>query len=172
MRYPIRSARILTQRIVTQRGFRFALLLCVAVLCQPIQPVYAQTASPQAQTASPQERPMKHYALLFHTSRTLTPDEQKQRALDIAAWVKGVTEMGVALDPRSLGETAANFSTEGGEIVSRHGSSDPTFSNIVFFDCSSREQAVEIARRHPGLHYGVTVEVRQWTSPRETAAKP
>jgi hypothetical protein len=115
---------------------------------------------------------MKHYALLFHTSRTLTPDEQKQRALDIAAWVKGVTEMGVALDPRSLGETAANFSAEGGEIVSRHGSSDPTFSNIVFFDCSSREQAVEIARRHPGLHYGVTVEVRQWTSPRETAAKP
>jgi hypothetical protein len=162
MRYPIRSARILTQRIVTQRGFRFALLLCLAVLCQPIH----------AQTASPQEKPMKHYALLFHTSRTLTPDEQKQRALDIAAWVKGVTEMGVTLDPRSLGETAANFSTEGGEIVSRHGSSDPTFSNIVFFDCSSREQAVEIARRHPGLHYGVTVEVRQWTSPRETAAKP
>jgi hypothetical protein len=162
MRYPLRSARISTQRIVTQRGFRFALLLSLAVLCQPIH----------AQTASPLEKPMKHYALLFHTSRTLTPDEQKQRALDIAAWVKGVTEMGVTLDPRSLGETAANFSAEGSEIVSRHGSSDPTFSNIVFFDSSSREQAVEIARKHPGLHYGVTVEVRQWTSPRETAVKP
>src|SRR5258708_2919382 len=162
MRYPLCSTRISTQRIVAQRGFRFGLLLCLAVLCQPIH----------AQAASPQEKPMKHYALLFHTSRTLTPDEQKQRALDIAAWVKGVTEMGVMLDPRSLGETAANFSAEGSEIVSRHGSSDPTFSNIVFFDSSSREQAVEIARKHPGLHYGVTVEVRQWTSPRETAAKP
>ena len=115
---------------------------------------------------------MTHYAMLFHTSRTLTPDEQKQRALDIAAWVKSVTEMGVDLDPRSLGETAANFSTERGEIVSRHESSDSTFSNIVFFDSSSREQAVEIARRHPGLHYGVTVELRQWTSPRGLAARP
>jgi hypothetical protein len=24
---------------------------------------------------------------------------------------------------------------------------------------------------HPSLRYGVTVEVREWTSPRETAAK-
>lgn len=139
-----------------------ALMLWFGVLCQNIH----------AQAASPQEKTMKHYALLFHTSRILTPDEQKQRSLDIAAWVKGVTETGVAFDPRSLGETAANFSGEGNDIVSRHRSSDPTFSNIVFFDCASREQAVEIARRHPGLHYGVTVEVRQWTSPRETAARP
>jgi hypothetical protein len=35
----------------------------------------------------------------------------------------------------------------------------------------SRDQALNIARIHPGLHYGVTVEVREWTSPRETAAK-
>src|SRR5947209_832649 len=132
-----------TQHIAVRRGFamrgrmqrkagglfRFALVLCLSVLCRNIH----------AQTTSPQEKTMKHYALLFHTSRTLTPDEQKQRALDIAAWVRGVTEMGVALDPRSLGDTAANFSAEGGEIVSRHGSGDPTFSNIVFFDCSSRE---------------------------------
>ena len=27
-----------------------------------------------------------------------------------------------------------------------------------------------IARIHPGLRYGVTVEVREWTSPRELAA--
>ena len=169
MRYPLRSASISAQRFA-QRGlrgalFRLALMLSLGVFSHPVKLIYAQTASPQ-------EKTMKHYALLFHTSRTLTPDEQKQRTLDIAAWVKSVAEMGVALDPRSLGETAANFSTQGGEIVSRNESGDPTFSNIVFFDCSSREQAVEIARRHPGLHYGVTVEVRQWTSPRETALKP
>jgi hypothetical protein len=28
---------------------------------------------------------------------------------------------------------------------------------------------MEVARIHPGLHYGVTVEVREWTSP---AANP
>lgn len=115
---------------------------------------------------------MKHYAMIFRPTRTLTPEELKQRQVEISAWVKRVTEMGVKLEPRSFGETAAAFSMEGGEIVSHAGPGDPTFSNIVFFDSSSKEQALEIARIHPGLHYGTTVTVREWTSPLETAAKP
>jgi hypothetical protein len=39
-------------------------------------------------------------------------------------------------------------------------------ATIVFFDTGDRDQAVNIARIHPGLHYGVTVEVREWISPR------
>jgi len=113
---------------------------------------------------------MKHYVLIFHSTRTLSPEEVKQRGVDIAAWVKQVTEMGVALDPRALGETLANFSADGNQIVSREGSSDPTFRNLVFFDSSSSEQAVTIARIHPGLRYGATVEVHEWTSPRGLAA--
>ena len=110
---------------------------------------------------------MKHYVLIFHSTRTLTPEEIKQRGVDIAAWVKQVTDMGITLDPRSLGETLANFSAEGNKIVSREGPSDPAFRNLVFFDTASSEQAVTIARTHPGLHYGATVEVREWTSPRQ-----
>jgi hypothetical protein len=117
---------------------------------------------------------MKHYALLFHTNshRTLTPKEQNQRQVEIAAWAKEVTDMGITLDPRALGETAANFSVEGDKIVSHERSSDPAFRNLVFFDSASRDQAVNIARMHPGLHYGSTVEVREWTDPRQAAAKP
>jgi hypothetical protein len=114
---------------------------------------------------------MKHYALVFRSTRTLTPEELMQRPVEIAAWVKRVTNMGITLEPRNLGETAANFSAEGSEVVSRKGPSDPTLSTIVFFDSSSRDQAVNIARMHPGMHYGVTVEVREWTSPLETTAK-
>jgi hypothetical protein len=114
---------------------------------------------------------MKHYALLFRSAHTFTPEELKRREVEIAAWVKRVTDMGITLDPRNFGETAANFSAEGSEIISREGSSDPTLSTIVFFDSPSREQAVNIARIHPSLHYSVNVEVRQWTSPRETAAE-
>lgn len=113
---------------------------------------------------------MKHYALLFHATRTLTPEELQQRKLDIAAWVNRVTDMGITLDPRALGDTAATLSAEGSEIVARKGSNDPTLRNLVFFDSASRDQAVDIARIHPGLRYGVTVEVREWTSPRETTA--
>jgi hypothetical protein len=147
----------------------FALLLLLAVLIQPLQ-----SQSIHSQPPIPQEKPMKHYALIFHvsSSRTLTPEEQQQRQLEIAAWAKQVTDMGVKLDPRALGETAANFSVEGDKIVSHEGSSDPTFRNLVFFDSASKDQAVNIARLHPGLHYGSTVEVREWTDPRQAVLRP
>ena len=115
---------------------------------------------------------MKHYALLFHTSRTLTPEEVAQRKIEIAAWVEKVTRMGITLDPRALGETEATFSAEGSKVISRNSSTDPTLSNLVFFDSPTKDEAIEVARIHPGLHYGVTVDVREWTSPRQTAAKP
>lgn len=114
---------------------------------------------------------MKHYALIFRSTRTLTPKEVEQRQLEIATWVKRVTDMEITLDPRALGETVANLSADGNNIVSRTGPSDATLSNVVFFDSQSRDQAMNIARIHPGLHYGVTIELREWTSPRETAPK-
>jgi hypothetical protein len=112
---------------------------------------------------------MKHYALIFHATRTFTPEEQRQRAVDIAGWVKKVTDMGITLDHRNLGDTLASFALEDNKVVSRNGSSGPKPATIVFFDSPSSEQAVDIARIHPGLHYGVNVEVREWTSPRELA---
>jgi len=114
---------------------------------------------------------MKHYALIFRSTRMLTAEEVKQRHVEISSWVERVTDMGITLDPRNFTEVAANLSAQQIEIVSREGSSDPTLGTIVFFDSPSAAQAVEIARMHPSLRYGVTVEVREWTSPRETAAK-
>lgn len=114
---------------------------------------------------------MKHYALIFRSARTLTPDELKQRAVDIAAWVKQVTDMGITLDPRNFGETAANFVLEGSQVVSHKESVDSPLATMVFFDSPTKEEAVNIARIHPGLHYGVKVEVREWTSPRENMVK-
>jgi hypothetical protein len=111
------------------------------------------------------------FALLVYTAVLCQPKELGQRQVEIAAWAKQVTDMGITLDPRALGETAANFSVEGDKIVSHEGSSDPTFRNLVFFDSPSRDQAVNIARIHPGLHYGATVEVREWTDPRAIAVK-
>jgi len=105
MRDHLRRTRSST-RHSTGSLFSFALLVCFAVLCQPI---HSQTV---AQTASPQEKPMKHYALIFHSNsnHTFTPKELGQRQVEIAAWAKQVTDMGITLDPRALGETAANFS--------------------------------------------------------------
>jgi hypothetical protein len=112
---------------------------------------------------------MKQYALIFHATRALTPDEQKQRPIDISAWVKKVAEMGIELDPRNFEESLANFSSSGKEIISGLGPSDPTLVTIVYFGSPDGEQAVEIARIHPALSYGVKVEVREWSTPRVSA---
>ena len=163
MRSPNRTTRISTLPHAECR-LSFALLACLAVLIQPLH----------SQPPTPKEKPMKHYALIFHTNanRPLTPKEHQQRQAEIAAWAKQVTDMGVALDPRALGDTAANLSLEGDKIVDHQDSSDPTFRNLVFFDSASKDQALHIARTHPGLHFGSTVEVREWTDPRQTPAKP
>lgn len=114
---------------------------------------------------------MTHYALIFRPTRTVSPAEQEQRVIDILDWVRQVGDMGITLDPRSFGETLASFSSAGGDIVSGNGSDTPTVAAIVFFDSADRDQAVHIARIHPGLRYGVSVELREWTSPRESPEK-
>jgi|SRR5579862_5321759 len=139
-----------------------ALLCLFALNCQP---VHAQVPA-----SSSKEKPMQHYALIFHTTRSLTPEEQKSRGPEILDWVKAVNGKGITLDPRAFGETVATLSQQQGTIVSRNGSSDPALVNIVFFDAPGKDEALEIARLHPGLHYGVTVELREWNTPRPLVA--
>jgi len=112
---------------------------------------------------------MKHYAIIFYATRTLTPEELQQRKVEIAAWVIEVETMGISLDPRSFGQPAATLSAQVGDVVSDVDAGHAMFSNIVFFDSPSEDQVIHIAKTHPGLRYGATVVVREWTSPRETA---
>ncbi len=114
---------------------------------------------------------MQHYALIFHATRPLTPEEQQRRGPEIQTWVKAVNSKGITLDPRAFGETVAAFSQQD-TTVTRNGSTDPALVNIVYFDAPGKEQALEIARIHPGLHYGVSVEVREWSTPRLAVPSP
>ena len=98
---------------------------------------------------------MKHFVLIFRSTRAFTPEELERRPLEIAAWVEQVSQMGITLDPRNFGET-----------ISPKESIDPALATIVFFDCADRDRAMDIARMHPAPQYGVTVEVREWTPPR------
>ena len=133
----------------------FVLLAFLAAYCPLVR----------SQAPSPKEKPMQHYALIFHATRPLTPEELQRRGPEIQAWVKAVNSKGITLDPRAFGETVATFSQQD-TTVTRNGSTDPALVNIVFFDAPGKEEALEIARIHPGLHYGVTVEVREWSTPR------
>jgi len=109
---------------------------------------------------------MKHYALLFYPTRTLTAEEQSRRGVEIPIWVKQVTEMGITIEPKAFGETVATFSATGSETDSPNGSDGvPPLSNIVFFEAASKDEAIKVAQIHPGLHYGVIIDVREWSVP-------
>jgi hypothetical protein len=141
---------------------RLAGLALFAILAVHCAVIHSQNTS---ETTSPKEKPMQHYALIFHSTRPLTPEELQRRGPEIQAWVKTVNGKGITLDPRAFGETVATLWQQEGTTVSRNGSSDPALVNIVFFDARNKDEALEIARIHPGLHYGVTVEVREWSTP-------
>jgi hypothetical protein len=108
---------------------------------------------------------MQHYVLIFRASRTLSQEELKQRAVGIQEWVKSVTAMGIKLDPKALGHLTLRLTEEGGSIQAQHDSADPSLVNFVFFDASTQDQAIEVARLHPGLRFGVSIELRDWTIP-------
>src|ERR1700759_585952 len=103
---------------------------------------------------------MKHYALIFYPSPPLTPEELTQRQFEVLDLAKKGTSMGVYLVPRSFGSPLARLTAFGND------GTGTAFANIVFFDSASEEQAMHVAKTHPGLRYGATIEVREWTPPR------
>lgn len=111
---------------------------------------------------------MKHYAMIFRSTRTLTADELQRRAIEIQDWVKQVRNEGITLDPRIFGETVSCLFIDNGNITERSAPEDPALLTVVYFDAQSHEQALSVARIHPGLRYGAAIEVREWTAPQPT----
>lgn len=108
---------------------------------------------------------MKHYVMLFRATRALTPEELKQRPVDIRNWIQHVNSLGIKLDPRNLEEPATQFTLKDGEVVSSKAIADPSLVTMVFFDAFDKQQALEVARLHPAPHYGVSLELREWNPP-------
>lgn len=109
---------------------------------------------------------MKHFVMIFRTTRPFTPEELQRRGPEIQAWVHRVQQMGITLDPRNLDEVVTVISPNAGETVSSNQSKDPSLATIVYFDASSEKEALEVAKTHPAPHYGVIVELREWSAPR------
>ncbi len=53
---------------------------------------------------------MKHYAMIFHSARALTPEESQQRQVQIAAWAKQVEDTGIST-------RSAEFRATGSELI-------------------------------------------------------
>lgn len=120
-------------------------------------------------TVSAGEGPkMKHFALLFKQGPLLlTEADQKARAEAIVAWTEDQDDAGHQLDARSLKDARAWI---GADLAPASvAADDGALSSILFLEARDLAEAVEIARSHPALRYGASVEVRAWT-PRPEAA--
>ena len=119
---------------------------------------------------------MKHFVLLFRQAPTpLSEADQKARSAAIVTWAQRQNDAGHNLDPRALGDERRWLGGDhgptdaGGDRADRFtteaGPGRDALSNILFLDARNFAEALEIARSHPGLRYGSTVEVRSWSPP-------
>ena len=73
---------------------------------------------------------------------------------------------GRGLDPRVLDAEAAILGDDASDARDRHPAIALNFIHAADFDV-----AVKIAKDHPGLRYGVSIEVRPWVDPRSGGAR-
>jgi hypothetical protein len=108
-----------------------------------------------------------HYLLLFRntgseTHAHLSPEERQQLMVRWNAWYEGLRAKGKAVDGRPLELESRVVSGTGGERVTDGPFSETkeAIGGYVMLLVSGLDEATEIARLHPGLEFGLIIEVR------------
>ena len=109
----------------------------------------------------------KSFVFIFRQgSRKLTEEEQKRRREEVRAWALQHIKNGSHLDPRILGEESRSRLGDG----TAQANTDAPVIALNFVEATNLEQAVEMGKTHPGIRYGVEIEVRSWSDPRTNSA--
>lgn len=108
------------------------------------------------------------YLLLFRNSGPethahLSPTEREQLINRWNAWYNGLATQGKALDGRPLDLETRVISGAGGTRVTDgpFAEAKEAIGGYVIVMASGREEATKIAQQHPGLAYGLVIEVRR-----------
>jgi len=115
---------------------------------------------------------MKQFVFLFQQGPAALPEsDQKRRADQVRAWAQRQNNEGRKLDPRKLGDEHQwiGSSSEGDRGAPADSGSLTAF---LFLEARDFAEAVRIAKTHPGLHFGASVEVREWAPPLVQPASP
>jgi len=119
-------------------------------------------ATAPAEKASP---PMKQFVIIFRQGpKQLTEAELRLRTAETRAWAQHQNAAGHKLDPHILDPEGLWIGPDGdsGPVAA---TSAGAITALLFLDAHDLAQAVEVAKAHPGLKYGATVEVRPWAPP-------
>lgn len=107
------------------------------------------------------------YLLLFRntgpeTHAHLSADERQKLIERWNAWFVGLRDAGKASDGRPLELTGRFVSGRGGKRVTDgpYPESHEAVGGYVILEVDSIDEATEIAQAHPGLEYGLEIEVR------------
>ena len=111
------------------------------------------------------------FLLLFRNSgpdthRQLSADERQALLMRWNAWYDELAAAGKALEGAPLElETRLVSGANGSRVTDGpFAESKEAIGGYVKIMASGLEEATEIARRHPGLPYGLVIEVRQFTN--------
>jgi hypothetical protein len=108
---------------------------------------------------------MKQFVFFYKQGGTqLSDTEQKRRAAEVREWALRMNQEGRKFDGRILGAEQRQIVATGG-IDSNRQNDNQSLIAITFLEARDFAEAVSIAKTHPGLHYGVSIEVREWTAP-------
>jgi hypothetical protein len=136
--------------------------LCAALFALAASEVHAQApATPTIKSGAA----MQKYAFIFRQSNhPLTQEQQKRRAEEVRDWANHLRDQGHALDPHLLGRERYVAEPNGVKPSIAEAPADPVIA-ILIVDCANFDEAKNIALTHPGLRYGVSIEVREAASP-------
>jgi hypothetical protein len=111
---------------------------------------------------------MKQFVLLFRQSPvTLSNADQSRRRDEVRNWALRQRADGRALDGRIL-EDESHTILPNADLSATKPDHESPLTAIAFLEATSFQEAVEIAQTHPGVNYGVSVEVRGWSLPPAT----
>ena len=107
---------------------------------------------------------MKSFVLIFRQgSKPLTDDDRKLIALNMPAWAAELRSSGHNLDPRILADSPSQ--TLHGHGTNASATAERPVTALLFIEAEDFQDAVRIAKSHPGLGNDISVEVRAWAPP-------
>lgn len=99
---------------------------------------------------------MNQYVLIVRQRPgQLSEADLAERGKLVTAWAQKEMAAGRQLDPRILDSER--------EVVGEAEEAAPTA--LLFIDAKDMAEAVSVAKAHPGVKFGASVEIRAWTSP-------
>lgn len=120
------------------------------------------TAKPTVgQSGSTEGAAMQQFVLIFRQGDggPVSAEEQARRSAAIRDWARKRTAEGYSFDPRALGKEVYRIPAEG------DGAGERLVGNLLFFAAKDLDDAVRVAKSHPGATWGTHIEVRAWSAP-------